>query len=205
MTAIICIPAGLGISVLSEEICQLFFGYSNEVAIGAPLLAVLGIASIFIAMTATTNSLLQAVGKVSLPVKLIVLGSIIKLGMNYILVGIPQLNIRAVPYSTLVCYVVITLMSLIALYQTVGSLELFSSFGKPLLAAILCAATARGVQNLLDGYTQSRFAVLISVAAGALVYLLALLLLRVIKKEELMTLPKGEKMAKILEKYSLLG
>ena len=76
MTAIICIPAGLGISVLSEEICQLFFGYSNEVAIGAPLLAVLGIASIFIAMTATTNSLLQAVGKVSLPVKLIVLGSI---------------------------------------------------------------------------------------------------------------------------------
>ncbi len=205
MTAIICIPAGLGISVLSEEICQLFFGYSNEVAIGAPLLAVLGIASIFIAMTATTNSLLQAVGKVSLPVKLIVLGSIIKLGMNYILVGIPQLNIRAVPYSTLVCYVVITLMSLIALYQTVGSLELFSSFGKPLLAAILCAATARGVQNLLDGYTQSRFAVLISVAAGAFVYLLALLLLRVIKKEELMTLPKGEKMAKILEKYSLLG
>ena len=179
----------------------MFFGYSNEVAIGAPLLAVLGIASIFIAMTATTNSLLQAVGKVSLPVKLIVLGSIIKLGM----VGIPQLNIRAVPYSTLVCYVVITLMSLIALYQTVGSLELFSSFGKPLLAAILCAATARGVQNLLDGYTQSRFAVLISVAAGALVYLLALLLLRVIKKEELMTLPKGEKMAKILEKYSLLG
>ena len=88
-------------------------------------------------MTATTNSLLQAVGKVSLPVKLIVLGSIIKLGMNYILVGIPQLNIRAVTYSTLVCYVVITLMSLIALYQTVGSLELFSSFGKPLLAAIL--------------------------------------------------------------------
>lgn len=74
-----------------------------------------------------------------------------------------------------------------------------------MLAAILCAATARGVQNLLDGYTQSRFAVLISVAAGALVYLLALLLLRVIKKEELMTLPKGEKMAKILEKYSLLG
>ena len=183
----------------------MFFGYSNEVAIGAPLLAVLGIASIFIAMTATTNSLLQAVGKVSLPVKLIVLGSIIKLGMNYILVGTPQLNIRAVPYSTLVCYVVITLMSLIALYQTVGSLELFSSFGNPLLAAILCAATARGVQNLLDGYTQSRFAVLISVAAGALVYLLALLLLRVIKKEELMTLPKGEKMAKILEKYSLLG
>lgn len=126
----------------------MFFGYSNEVAIGAPLLAVLGIASIFIAMTATTNSLLQAVGKVSLPVKLIVLGSIIKLGMNYILVGIPQLNIRAVPYSTLVCYVVITLMSLIALYQTVGSLELFSSFGKPFAGSdIVCSHCKRGAES----------------------------------------------------------
>lgn len=133
------------------------------------------------------------------------LGSIIKLGMNYILVGIPQLNIRAVPYSTLVCYVVITLMSLIALYQTVGAWNYFPLLENLCWQQILCAATARGVQNLLDGYTQSRFAVLISVAAGALVYLLALLLLRVIKKEELMTLPKGEKMAKILEKYSLLG
>ena len=38
--------------------------------------------------------------------------------------------------------------------------------------------------------------------AGVLV---GLLLLRALKKEDIMMLPKGEKMAKILEKYSLLG
>lgn len=205
ITTMICIPAGLGISALALPVCQLFFGYNSEVAIGAPLLEVLGIASIFIALTGTINSLLQAVGKVTLPVKLMVIGSIIKLTMNYVLVGIPELNIQAVPYSTLVCYLVITILSLRALRSSIGELGLFSIFAKPLLAGALCAAVARLVQNLLMTVTASRFAVLVSVACGAVVYLLALFLLKAIKKEDIMMLPKGEKMAKILEKYSLLG
>jgi len=173
--------------------------------VGAPLLRVLGLASIFIALTGTTNSLLQAVGRVSLPVKLILIGSAIKLAMNYLLVGIPQLNIQAAPWSTLVCYVVITLLSLIALRSTVGPLGAFGVFGKPLLAGLLCAAFARLTQNMLMQVTASRFAVLLSAAVGAAVYLVGLLLLRALKKEDIMMLPKGEKMAKILEKYSLLG
>ena len=74
-----------------------------------------------------------------------------------------------------------------------------------LVSLMLCAAVAGLVQNLLESFTISRFAVLLSVGCGAIVYLLALLLLRAIKKEDIMMLPKGEKMAKILEKYSLLG
>lgn len=205
ITALFCVPAGLGISALSQEVCSLFFGMNNEVMIGAPLLRVLGLASIFIALTGTTNSLLQAVGRVSLPVKLILIGSAIKLAMNYLLVGIPQLNIQAAPWSTLVCYVVITLLSLIALRSTVGPLGAFGVFGKPLLAGLLCAAFARLTQNMLMQVTASRFVVLLSAAVGAAVYLVGLLLLRALKKEDIMMLPKGEKMAKILEKYSLLG
>ena len=96
-------------------------------------------------------------------------------------------------------------MSLRALRSSIGELGLFSIFAKPLLAGALCAAVARLVQNLLMTVTASRFAVLVSVACGAVVYLLALFLLKAIKKEDIMMLPKGEKMAKILEKYSLLG
>ena len=47
--------------------------------------------------------------------------------------------------------------------------------------------------------------VLVSVAVGALVYLIALFLLKAFKKEDIEMLPKGEKIAKTLEKYSLLG
>ena len=205
ITTIVCIPAGLGISALAQEVCELFFGYNSEVAIGAPLLQVLAIASIFIALTAAINSLLQAVGRVSLPVKLILIGSLVKLAMNYVLVGIPQINIQAAPWSTLACYLLVTVLSLIALRQSVGELGVVSVFVKPLLAGLLCAAFARLSQNLISTVIASRFAVLVSVAVGALVYLIALFLLKAFKKEDIEMLPKGEKIAKTLEKYSLLG
>ena len=156
-------------------------------------------------MTGTINSLLQAVGKVTLPVKLILIGSVIKLIMNYLLVGIPQINIQAVPFSTLACYLVVTALSLWALKGAVGEIGYFEIFSKPLLAAMLCGVAARETQNLLAGVLHSRFTVLISVAVGTFFYLLGLLMLKALKKEEIMMLPKGEKMAKILEKYSLLG
>ena len=165
----------------------------------------MGIASIFIAMTGTTNSLLQAVGRVSLPVKLILAGSAVKLAMNYIFVGIPSVNIRAVPWATLVCYLLITVFSVFALYRSVGKDSVRGVFFKPLLAGVLCAAAARLAQNLISRFFISRFAVFFSIAAGGFVYLFALLLLRAIKKEDIILLPNGEKMAKILEKYSLLG
>lgn len=205
VTSIFCIPAGLGISALSQEICELFFGSSSEVAVGAPLLKVLALASVLIALTGTVNSLLQAVGKVSLPVKLILIGSLIKLILNNLLVGIPQINIQAAPFSTLVCYLVVTVLSLRALKSVVGEIVYFEIFTKPLLAAMLCGFTARETQNLLAASVNSRFSVLISVAVGAFFYLLGLLMLKALKKEEIMMLPKGEKVAKILEKYSLLG
>ena len=205
ITAICCIPAGLGISALSQEICQLFFGYSSEVAIGAPLLKVLAVASIFIALTAAINSLLQAVGQVSLPVKLIVIGSLVKIVMNYVLVGIPQINIQAAPWSTLCCYLLITVLSLISLRHSVGELGAVSVFLKPGFAGVLCAVFARLSQNLLSTVTASRLSVLLSVAVGAAVYLAVLILLRAFQKEDILMLPKGEKIAKILEKYSLLG
>ena len=141
----------------------------------------------------------------SLPVKLILIGSLVKLAMNYILVGIPQINIQAAPWSTLACYLLVTVLSLIALRQSVGELGVVSVFVKPLLAGLLCAAFARLSQNLISTVIASRFAVLVSVAVGALVYLIALFLLKAFKKEDIEMLPKGEKIAKTLEKYSLLG
>lgn len=205
ITALFCVPAGLGISALSQEVCSLFFGMNNEVMIGAPLLRVLGLASIFIALTghhqqpAAGGGQSQPAGQAHPYRQCHQAGDELPAG------GHPQLNIQAAPWSTLVCYVVITLLSLIALRSTVGPLGAFGVFGKPLLAGLLCAAFARLTQNMLMQVTASRFAVLLSAAVGAAVYLVGLLLLRALKKEDIMMLPKGEKMAKILEKYSLLG
>ena len=46
---------------------------------------------------------------------------------------------------------------------------------------------------------------LIAIALAAIVYLISLLLIKGIAKEDISVIPKGEKIAKVLEKYGLLG
>lgn len=70
----------------------------------APALRVMGISAIFVALSLPVNAILQALGHADLPVKLLFIGGLLKLAMNYLLVPVPQLNIQAAPIGTLGCY-----------------------------------------------------------------------------------------------------
>ena len=166
----------------------------------------LGIASIFISLTTCLNSLLQAIGRVSVPVRLVIIGGGVKLILNFILVGIPGINLQAVGYSTLACYVIITLLSMYVVSEVAKvRLNLWQLLWKPTVAAVACGVTAALSYDGISGLWQSRFAVLPAIALGAVVYAVVVLLLKAVKKEDILMLPKGEKVAKILEKYSLIG
>lgn len=203
LTAMISIPMGLGLCVLSEESCRLFFGNSAENEIAAELLQVCGLAVIFASLIASIISLLQAIGKVYLPAVLMALGSAVKWVMNRYLVMIPQVNVRAAAYSSLFCYALIAVLGLTAIKKKVSGIRLFSVFAKPAAAGLMCAFCALWVQRRFA--QSSRLWVLVSASVGAVVYLLGLFALGGVKKEEIIVLPQGEKMAKILEKYELLG
>ena len=48
-------------------------------------------------------------------------------------------------------------------------------------------------------------ATLISIAVAAVIYLVAVLLLKIITKNDVLMLPKGEKIAKVLAKFHAIG
>lgn len=54
----------------------------------------MGIAIIFVGTATPICSMLQAVGRVDLPVKLMAIGVAVKIITNYVLVGIPEINIQ---------------------------------------------------------------------------------------------------------------
>lgn len=96
-TALFTLPAGLGMSVLAWPIMNLIYGSparTAEVSIGANVLQIMGISVIFIATSTPICSMLQAVGRVDLPLKLLSIGMVIKIILNYTLVGIPTINIQ---------------------------------------------------------------------------------------------------------------
>lgn len=55
----------------------------------------------------------------------------------------------------------------------------------------------------LNGIIVERMATIIAIGVAAIVYILSIISLKIFSKEEILTLPKGEKIYKILEKTKI--
>ena len=118
LIAILALPAGVGLSVLSTPIELLMLPMQPEDALAAgPHLQILGIALIFICLMILTNAILQTYGKEKLPIFTVIAGGVVKVVMNYILVGNPDINIHGAPISTLCCYLTICGLNLFFVWK----------------------------------------------------------------------------------------
>lgn len=202
ITSLISMPAGIGIFAISGPILNLLYSSPYAVAIATPNLRILGIAAAFAGLTIPMTSMLQAIGKQKIPVRNIAIGAVIKILINFMLVGMPQINIKGVPVGTACCYVYICVANFIAIlrYSRV-KLNLFSIILKPFIAAFFCGIAAFAVSYLLG---DSKIVTLAAIAAAGIVYVIAVALLKAIEREDILTLPKGEKIAAILSKLRII-
>lgn len=201
LTALLAFPAGVGLSVLAGPILDLLYPAVPETAAAAAYhLSVLGIACIFVCLMVLTNGVLQAYGKEYIPVISLLLGGGLKIAANAALVGRADIGIKGAPVGTLCCYVLITVLNLIAIHRCIPQRpDYFRIFIRPLTATALMAVAATGCHSfltrVLDG---SGIAVLLAIAAAVLVYAVAAVLLGAVTRQDLLALPKGEKIADFL-------
>lgn len=171
-TAFLAVPAGIGIAVLSEEI--LLFLYpdrTQECIVSAESLLFLGIGVIFLSLSFPLFSMLQAVGRADLPVKLMSAGVAVKLAGNLILIPIPSVNVSGAAIATLICYFVIFVLSVILYRKYTGiRIKIFSSLLPSAVSGGLCAAAARLAYNNFP--TDGPLLLPISVFLGGAVYIL---------------------------------
>lgn len=209
ITMLVTIPAGLGLAVMAKPIMELLYLKGNnqgEVDVAASVLVILGIAAIFTSTSTPLCSMLQAVGRVDLPVKLLSIGVVIKIILNYTLVGVPEINIQGAGVGTLICYLFITSAAFYLLCKETHIVPNMSSiFIKPLLGAICCAVSAIGSYTLLNMFLPQKISTIIALVIAVIIYIVALVLFKAITKSDVLMLPKGEKIAKTLEKYKLIG
>ncbi len=209
VTMMIAMPAGFGIAALARPILSLL--YSDQAAmfdIAEPILIAYGIGMMFFAATSPMTNMLQAVGKMGIPIISIALGSAVKIILNFTLIGNPKININGAPISTTVCYIIIFAVNLYSLLKiTKVKINFISVYIKPLISAALCGITAYGVNWLIAEklMIESRLVCIVAVGFGAIIYAICMLLLKGIVKDDVLMLPKGEKIAKVLAKFGLLG
>ena len=200
ITMLFALPCAMGFFVLSEPILRVLYSDANA----SYLLQKLAVAVAFVALVSVSNAVLQAYGRVYVPVINMLIGGVVKVLMNYTL--IPVWGIDAAPIATTVCYGIIAVLNIICIIKMLNvKLSFNYMVTKPLLAAIIMGAAVLVVYGGLDkAMPGSRNATILSIGIGALVYLTALIIVKGVKEEDILNLPKGQSLAAIMKKYRLL-
>lgn len=207
ITAILALPAAAGMCVLASPIVTALYG--DATAIDGQILSLLAIASFFVCMSLVTNAILQAYGKMRVPIYTMLVGGVVKIVINYFLVGNPAINIMGAPIGALACYAIISLLNLIVILRTISERPNYIQvFIKPCIASVIMGAAAYFTYplfyrvffgRLFDSARMSTVLALgFAVVIGVVVYAILIVAMRIITKEDLKLVPKGEKIANLL-------
>lgn len=228
ITTMFALPCAIGLSVLSSPI--LICLYNNNRA--QDTLAILSLSIIFVCIVSVTTSILQASGKVFIPVINMIIGGVFKAISNYILIAIPSLNIGGAPISTFGCYLIIAVLNISAVMKIIKpNFNIKDFIIKPLVSAIIMGAVVFFVFNITslllgcpqisikvnfltqtspvtpltsEGRLCTIIALAISIFVGVIAYFISMGTTRAFFEEDIKMLPKGNKIATLMKKIKLL-
>ncbi len=193
LTAIIAFPCSAGMCLMAEPILRLFYR-ADLAQTGAPLLAALAPAVLFLSMFAMCNAILQAIGAARYALYAILTGAAVKLVCVWFLVGNADIAIMGSPISTVLCYALMTVTALgFVMRKTAAVTGLFPMLWRPAAAALFCAVTARAGYRLLVCHMPDTVSTLLAILIAALTYLAALLALGGLRGDALALLSKRKR------------
>jgi len=203
MSLIIGLPCGIGLFMLAEPIIALLYpsiGQAKHASSGA-LLEIMSIGVIFLTLVQAFTAILQSVNKQFHPVKNLALGMVIKVFLSYILIGIPDINIKGAAISTSVAYLFVAIFNLYDINKTKIKISLIKVSSRALLSTAIMALTVWiSFRFLLSAGISQSLATLASIAGAAIVYALCLFVTGTITQEDLELIPKGEKLSRFVRK-----
>ncbi len=203
--SLISLPCAIGMSVLSEPILKLLFPEASA-KMAAPLLSVLALAIFPLAMFSITNAILQSQKLERLPILSIAAGSAVKLLSSYILIGIRQIGMYGAPIGTCLCYLTTMLINFRFMKQRTGYAPRISRvFLRPFVCAFLCGLTASlsyaGLSRVLG---TGRLVTVLAILLAAAVYLFSVFRLHGVTKGDILMLPKGASIYRLLCRVKLI-
>lgn len=217
MVGAIALPCAFGIGVMAKPILNLLFSgnavlfktkagteyLSNDVA--GTMLSIIAPAIALAGLITVSAAVLQASGHERKSILSTCCGVVTKAVTIWLLIGIPGIGHLGVPLSTLLCYVIMFLFNMFFLSRYLDyRLNFKTTLMIPLIAAASCSAVAGGVYILLSP-VHEKLATLFGILCAAIVYAVILFRGGGFSKEDVLQLPKGAKIAKLLTKVHLLN
>lgn len=198
ITLLFALPCAVGLSVLSGPILSfLFSGDANA----AGMLSVLSYGIIFVSIVTVSNSILQADGKVWVPVINMLIGGAVKVIVNFVLVGNIDININGAPYGTVFCYVTTATLNLIVIYKSFRPNYGWMFVIKAVMSAAIMGALAYFTCSLVKPLAGNLIGMASGIAVGAVSYLMFLIVLRTLKHDDVEAMPGSKYILKMIGRF----
>lgn len=124
--------------------------------------------------------------------------------MNLVLVPIPQIGVNGAAWGSVACHAVAFTIAITALRKNIKLDLTFSKFVlKPILATTIMGICSYYGYLLLSGIIALKLATILAIIFAVVIYALAIVALKVFTKEELLMMPAGDKVCKVLEKLKI--
>lgn len=202
VTLLLVLPCAFGIAALANPIMELL--YPKESGIGI-ILFTLTPCVIFLGLMQTLNGILQGMGKPIIPVIALIMGMVSKVIISYTLTVKPEINVLGSALGTVVAYMIAAGFEIYYVKKAMGVKFSKKEFViKPLITVITMFIVVKLGYGLLEPMLGNSIATIISIAIGGLTYGVVLLGIGGIKKEEILTMPKGAKLYNMLKKLKLM-
>lgn len=185
LTYALALPAALGLYVLAEPIPDLLYG-DPEVAVALRPMAP---AVLFLALQQVSTAILQGLGLLIAPVVNLICAALAKAVLTWFLVADPSLGIKGASLATTVYFFVAAFLNLIAVRRKAGNIIEVGPFAGASVAAAAMASSTGFVYRALVSLVAAKTATVGSIVCGMLVYGALVLLMGVIKEEDLAAVP----------------
>lgn len=127
-----------------------------------------------------------------------------KLILNLILVPNPKFGVNGAAWASVACHVVAFSITMAALRRLIKLNLTFKKFViKPAIAVTIMAICSYFIYTLFTGIIGEKMATIIAIITAIIIYVLAVLILKIFSKEEIEQIPGGNKICKILEKMKI--
>lgn len=201
---IIAFPCGMGLSVLGGPINLMLFNDNSN--IGSQIMIFSIFTVVAFSLSTISNAILQGIDKLKVPIKNSAISIIIHLIILPVLLVIFKLNIYAVVIGDFLFGITVSVLNAHSIKKYTGyKQEYKNTFIKPLICSglmgIVSLLTYKGVYKLISSNTLS---VLVAIIIAVVVYGVTLIITKTITEDELLSMPKGNLIIKLLKKINIL-
>ena len=200
---LIVFPCTAGLMVLSKPVLSMLF--TGDVDLASRLLTIGGITIIFTSISTLTNGVLQGINHLEVPVRHSAIALIIHLAALYVMMDKFDMGIYGVLFSSLLFSVLMTVMNQFSIRRYIHyKQEVVRTFIIPTIASVVMGIVVFAIYRLFNLFTGNTVSTLVSVVFGMFVYMLSILKLKGIRKEELYEIPGGVLIVRIARALRIL-